>query len=122
MTRELSDAAVRIDNFLTDDNKISKDNERETEKHSKSIATNRLQVELDRYTKIGAIDKQVVLIAYISFDDFYSSKSKPFYLIIVIKSSQNSWQIWVADRADGTYETTTRLQGFGRSWVVLLLL
>ena len=121
MTRELSDAAVRIDNFLTDDNNISKDNERETEKHSKSIATNRLQVELDRYTKIGAIDKQVVLIAYISFHDFYSSRSKPLF-DNCIKSSHRSWLIWVADRADGMYETTTHLQGFGRSWVVLLLL
>lgn len=72
LTRELSDAAVRIENFFTDDNNnnISNDNERETEKRSKSITTNRLQVELDRYTKIGAIDKQVVLIAYISIHDF----------------------------------------------------
>ena len=58
----MSDAAVRFDSFMTDDN-IPKDNEREPDKQSKSITQNRLQVELNRYTKIGAIDKQVVFIA-----------------------------------------------------------
>lgn len=81
MTRELSDAAARIDNFFTDDNNISNDNERETEKRPKSITTNRLQVELDRYTKIGAIDKQVRSYLLPIFLSTISSRSKPLYLL-----------------------------------------
>ena len=82
LTRELSDAAIRFESFMTDDNNISKGSERETDKQSKSTSQNRLQVELDRYTKIGAIDKQVFLIARISCNN--SSKSKPSSLIYVI--------------------------------------
>jgi hypothetical protein len=82
LTRELSDAAIRFESFMTDNNNISKESGRETDKQSKSTSQNRLQVELDRYTKIGAIDKQVFLIARISCNN--SSKSKPSSLMFVI--------------------------------------
>lgn len=59
LTRDVNIAAGKLEGWLTTNDGISGNNDRENSRHSKVSSQNRLQLELDRQSRIGAIDKEV---------------------------------------------------------------